>query len=130
MKEFENYIKAWKSVEGTKPCNEDFFIDEFIKFIRDFDDSRDISFDGDGSYFGKQVTIQGDSVYKPNPYLHFEISYSETKISIYTGRHEGYWTPEYVRMVINDPRFSELKNELFAFLYRIFGLPNPEKLKP
>jgi hypothetical protein len=61
MENLKEYIKNWTIIEGNKPCNEDLFINEFIDLITNLSDDRDVTFDGDGSYFGKQVTLHLNS---------------------------------------------------------------------
>ena len=123
MEKLKNYIQNWSKIEGIKPCNENEFIDEFIKLITSLDDERDISFDGEGSYFGKQITLHLNSgVWVGDPLIYFEIAYSQSEIRVYRANHSGFWTPEYISMSSKHPRFEEIKNPLFELLKRVFGL--------
>lgn len=121
-KTFENYISDWLAIDNIKPKNEDFFIDNFILFIRGIDDCNDFQFEGDGSYFGKQVSITKDRPYTHRQLLSFEICYNGNNISIYTGNHNGFWTPEFVNMDSKHLRFKELKCALHDTIYKLIGL--------
>lgn len=124
MEQLRDYIKNWIAIDGQKPRNEDLFIDEFIKLITNLEDDRDIQFDGDGSYFGKQITLHLDSgIWIGDPLIHFEIAYSQTEISVYSAKHNGFWYPEYLSISNEHPRFKEVINPFFKLLYRVFGLP-------
>lgn len=124
MEDLKEYIKNWLTIEGKKPCNEDLFVNGFIDLLNKIDDDRDISFDGEGSYFGKQITLHWNGgVWVGDPLIHFEIAYSESHISVYKADHQGFWTPEYLSMSHKDSRFNEVKKHLFKLLYRVFGLP-------
>lgn len=125
--EFEpliQYVKDWQKTEFVKPQNEQLFIDGFITLIKNYPDDREIEFNGEGAYFGKQVTLSPFSYYGYTSCdeLMFEVAYCEDKISIYTAHHYGFWSPEFLRMDKTDNRFSELKTELFKFLSNCFGL--------
>lgn len=129
MEKLKEYIENWISIEGLKPCNEELFINEFINLLNTIDDDRDISFDGEGSYFGKQITLHWNSgVWVGDPLINFEIAYSQSSISVYTANNHGFWTPEYLSMTSKDARFDEVKTALFKLLYRVFGLP--ENINP
>ena len=124
MENLKEYIKNWIAIDGQKPCNEDLFVNEFIDLITKLDDERDISFDGEGSYFGKQITLHLNSgVWIGDPLIHFEIAYSQNQIRVYTANHHGFWNPEYLSMSNEHPRFEEVKKPLFKLLYKVFGLP-------
>lgn len=121
-KQLESYIQNWQEAEGIKPINEQVFYDLFLEFIKTID-ANEIDFDGNGSYFGSQVSIYKDRNYTYRPYLYFEISYEiDHKISIYTGVHSGFWTPEYIRMTPDDDRFNLLQSTLIDSLAKAFGL--------
>jgi len=83
--ELKDYLKHWHAIEGIKPKNVPYFIDLFEAFMDGLTDSRDISFDGDGSYFGQQVTIAEDSVFC-NVEFGFEICYCATIVRVYTSQ--------------------------------------------
>ena len=88
------------------------------------DDERDISFDGEGSYFGKQITLSyGSGVWVGDKDLSFEISYSYEKISVYRKDHEGYWVPEYLSVSSGKhPEYRMLADVLFPLLRKAFGV--------
>ena len=121
-KKLEQYIKNWNKLQGVKPENEDVFIDMFIVFLSELSDEQDIQFDGKGSYFGKQVTIDYNSSYRYRSLLKFEIAYSVNQIRVYTGNNNGYWQPEYICMSSDHARFNELNTVFRQTLLRLFGL--------
>lgn len=118
------YIINWKQIEEIKPCNEDVFISEFIKFIDSIDSPEDISFDGTGSYFGHQVTIVPDRPFVHQKHLNFEVAYSSDKISVYDGNNNGFLTPEYLRMGHSHDSFPYLKIALLKCLTKNLGINN------
>jgi len=118
-----DYVDNWDKIEGVKPKNESEFIINFFKLLQNFPDDREITFDGDGSYFGKQITLEPFSFYGKSPrQLRFEIAYSKDRISVYTANHDGYWNPEFISIDNTKPEFTQLKSDLYKFLTRIFGL--------
>lgn len=127
MKEVEDlktYVRNWKDLEGCKPCDEAAFIAPFIKVLESADEG-DFEFDGDGSYFGKQVTFRYGSYYSwgyTDIELHFEIAYAKDQIRIYTAYHNGFWTQEYVNMTEHNPNFERLSQAIFTKLRGVFGL--------
>lgn len=119
------YIKNWNSVQygEVKPKNDSEFINLFISFLQDIAQEEDLSFDGEGAYFGKQVTInhERNSRYS-DTLICFEIAYDSENIRVYTSNHHGYWTPEYIALSILHEDFDRLKTALFDFLKRGFGI--------
>lgn len=117
------YIDKWNAIEGVKPKNEPLFVVEFIKLLNNYPDDREVTFDGEGAYFGKQVTLEPFSFFGKSPrQLRFEMAYSDTLIKVYTATHDGYWNPEYLSMGKDDVNFEDVKGEVFKFLHRVFGL--------
>ena len=123
FEELKKYIQDWQKVENIKPKNETKFIKLFISFLEQIEDDRDIEFEGEGAYFGKQVSIGlHRATAGTDQYLDFEIAYDNKQISIYTGKHEGFWTPEYVRIDRQHNWFVPLQKQLKATLMSAFGL--------
>lgn len=120
--ELKDYLKQWHKIEGIKPKNVPYFIDLFEAFMDGLTDSRDISFDGDGSYFGQQVTIEEDSVYRSSGEFGFEICYCATIVRVYSSNHNGFWHPEYIDLKIDEPYFDKIRNVIYRTLVRLFGL--------
>jgi len=118
----EEYILNWKGINEIKPVNEDTFLYTFIDLLNTYDECREVSFDGEGSYFGKQISFDVGSYYGGRGLLDFEIAYSRDKISVYDGRNNGYWVPEYICLDNKDERFKDLKNALSDFLNKMFGM--------
>ena len=122
MKILSDYISHWKSIEGIKPKNDKLFIDEFCVLLSKTD-NNDITYDGEGSYFGNQVSIKFESQYrKPDRNLCFEIAYSRNEIRVYDFYNEGYWTPEYLSIQKGEQYFDLIEHHLFKNLVRLFGL--------
>lgn len=118
-----DYVDNWHKIEGIKPSNEPLFVLEFVELLKNFPDEREITFDGEGAYFGKQVTIEPFSFYgKSARQLAFEIAYSNDIIRVYNADHHGFWNPEFINMDKSNIDFEDLKRELFDFLTKIFGL--------
>ena len=122
LEKLENEINSfWNSLDRTKNCVE--MLKPFLDFLDLITDERDVTFDGEGSYFGKQITINYNSQYNSRNPFQFEIAYDfEDKISIYTANNNGFWVPEYFVLIESHPDFEETKNKLNEFLKRIFGL--------
>jgi hypothetical protein len=123
VQQLSNYVIKWIAIDGLKPSNEQEFFDLFIKLLEDYPDDREITFDGDGAYFGKQVTLEPFSYHsRARRELRFEVAYSETTIRVYSANHEGFWYPEFISMDNTNPGFIALKITLFNFLKNAFGL--------
>lgn len=122
----ENYIHDWNKIEGNKPVNEEEFINLFVIFLRSVNDYDEVTFDGDGAYFGKQIQIlKGGQIGRADHDLSFEIAYMpDYKISVYTANHHGFWQPEYLCLAPEHPEFNRVQTELFSAIYKAFGLPN------
>ena len=123
FKELENYLTNWFNIENIKPKNEPVFIQEFIKFIspENFENLQ-FSFDGDGSYFGKQITVSIFNNWNSGYLLQFEICYDYKKISVYNANHNGFWTPEFIDIEKNNGNFSKLQTKLSKLLFHFFGI--------
>lgn len=123
FKELIEYVDNWNAVQGVKPCNEQVFIEWFLMLIQNYPDYREVSFDGEGSYFGKQITLQPFTFWHRGPrQLAFEVSYSKDEIRVYKADHNGFWQPEFIAMRADNKSFECLKTELFNFLTNVFGL--------
>ena len=116
-------VQRWKDVEGIKPQNDQKFIDAFSKCLLEAN-YEDFTFDGDGAYFGKQVTWEVDSQYWGirDPHLNFEIAYPDKEIRVYDGRNNGFWVCEYISMNKDHESFNYLKEALFQKLQEVFGM--------
>ena len=119
MNKLEKYIENWKGLPYPKPKNEPELIDLFLEFLKTDISKHDVSFDGDGSYGGTQISINSDHVFLNH---NFEVVYSKVLIAVYDGNNNGCWTPEYIDMDINHERFTELKNALKTFLTKAFAI--------
>lgn len=126
LKELKEYIETWNAADNPKPCNEDIFVKEFLEIINNLEDERDISFDGDNAYGGKQITLRLNSFWyhDKDQVAWFEIAYSPDYVKVYTAKHHGFRVPEYLRMDYDHPRFKEVQGALYKLLYKVFGLPH------
>jgi ribonucleotide reductase beta subunit family protein with ferritin-like domain len=111
------YIREWKT-NKIKPENEETFITLFLEFIENFDGH--FQFDGDGAYFGKQIVISRHNMGYDE--LTFEIAYSSNSISIYTGHHSGFWTPEFIQMTDSHSDFKKIKNAVVSLVKKQVGI--------
>lgn len=116
-------ITDWNSIEGVKPLNDKSFIDTFLICLKDAD-YEDFCFDGDGSYFGKQITwsVGSGNWIKLDRNLNFEIAYSESEIRVYSANNNGYWVSEYISVTKGDAFFEDVYSTLRDKLLDIFGL--------
>ncbi len=122
MDKLKEYIKEWRAIIGIKPMNDVVFIEGFCTLLNGLE-TEDLSFYGDGAYFGKQVIIEYNNNYRyPDGDLRFEVAYSKEQIRVYTASHEGFWTPEYIRLCKGDEHFEKVKDTLYSNLIRLFGL--------
>lgn len=117
------HVADWGSVEGIKPLNDERFIATFLICLRAAD-YEDFCFDGDGSYFGKQVTWSVGSGHwiKLDRNLNFEIAYSESQIRVYSANNNGYWVSEYISVTKGDIYFEDVYLTLKDKLLEVFGL--------
>ena len=92
LKELKEYIETWNAADNPKPCNEDIFVKEFLEIINNLEDERDISFDGDNAYGGKQITLRLNSFWyhDKDQVAWFEIAYSPDYVKVYTAKHHGF----------------------------------------
>lgn len=128
FEEIVKYVKDWNILEGVKPENNEHFILHFIILLNTMENDSDISFQGEGSYFGKQVGIAIDQSFgwsRPLPELTFEIAYSNRQIVVYSGNHNGFWHPPYISLKEGEPLFIDLQKALYLRLSKAFGLPEP-----
>ena len=104
------------------------FINTFMAWLEAGIESDDIEieFDGNGAYFGKQVTIKNSEhalYYDPHS-LSFEIAYDINNIVIYTARHNGFWVNPYfsISSEKDTSRFYFVYYNLIGHIKKLFGL--------
>lgn len=109
---------------------------EMIKFFTDFFkaytfspkmDRGDITFDGDGAYFGKQISIREGSANRFVPtteVTEIEVAYDFTSghICIYTDNHQGFWVKPYLELKDTHSEYPKLKDALHRMLSDYFGV--------
>ena len=123
FEKLKQYIRDWNAIDGIKPQNEPLFMFEFVKLLQNYPDEREVEFDGEGAYFGKQVTLLPFSTWgKQSNELNFEVAYDKSEIRVYSGRNNGFWWPEFIRITNVDPDFKPLYDVLIGFLKNVFGL--------
>ena len=122
-------------VEKFKTDGNQFDREHQILFINTFmvwleagikSDDIQITFDGDGSYYGKQVTIKDGEYalyYDPNA-LSFEIAYNIENIVIYTSRHNGFWVNPYFSISSDEDasQFYWVYFNLMGHFKKLFGM--------
>ena len=128
MKNLLEYINYW--YKNERPCNEDLCINLFIEFFNTYKYFENVSFNGNGYLFGKQI-----SIYDYSTGLSFDCTYSfknknkeingydteREKISIYPCGCD-YYTDEYILIQENNIMFSRLKESLLNFLIEFYGI--------
>lgn len=124
-KDFQYYVQTWKE---HKTQNDSKFIDFFLAFLNDNLDTDtsmiEVSFDGPGSYFGKQVTLTENAPFAYSRETCLEIAYNSNQLSVYTGRHDGFWVLEYLNLTSEHPEFLRVMKTLMNFLNERFGIIN------
>ena len=123
LKEYINLFQLMLNNGESIIQNKDEIIDIFIQFFNNIEDENDVEFEGDGSYFGKQINIMYNRYSYNRNSIFIEIAYSYDKISIYTAEHNGFWVPEYIKIDKSHKRFKELQNSLYDLLRKVFGVP-------
>lgn len=133
MKEYElviiDFIEKWNESDNFKQNNhnDENFILNINKFLEECDVS-DIEFDGEGSYFGKQINIL--SPHRKYSYflssdvkqIWIEIVYCDEKIVIYDGYHNGFWVPAYISLDNSSKYFYSMYNTLVSKLKEFVGI--------
>ena len=122
MEALKEYIENWNAVDGIKPDNDEVFIKGFIKYLES-EETKEVTFDGDGAYFGKQVSIQPYYSYFPEQYQCYEIAYGDGKIVIYNGMHNGFWVPPYATLKEGDEYYDMVCKSFFNLLKKTFCIP-------
>ena len=95
MEGLKSYIIDWNKEDGVKPKNNPKFIRDFLKFAKsaDFDHWE---FDGINGYCGYTAILHEQPHYSSVYGLGFEFAYDKDFVKVFTDRHNGYWTPEYI----------------------------------
>ena len=119
MKEFDDYFKKWKAQE-VKPKNEPEFVEIFKMVLDKIEDAGEVEFCGEGAYFGTSFTINlGGHLSRPD--VELEIAISSSSMSVYTGRHDGFWVPEFITTNQGDGLFY-LRDLFVKKMSSIMGL--------
>ena|SRR6186713_901255 len=118
----KEYVRNWKAIDGLKPQNEPVFIEQFLKLINNYPDDREIEFQGEGAYFGKQMQILPFSYYgRTDGLLDFECAYSKTHLRVYSAHHNGFWYPEFIRVECGKDEHNII-GQFMDFLKLVYGL--------
>lgn len=105
-----------------------FFTDLFTAYTFSPDkDKRDIVFDGDGSYYGKQISIrEGSSGRYPQGtgVTEIEVAYDFVSghICIYDDNHNGFCIKPYLEIKYTHSEYSKLAAALHRMLSDYFGI--------
>ena len=81
-----------------------------------------VEFNGEGSYWGKQIIIDTASTPFTSKGVCFELVYSPSQIIVYTGLHNGYYVESYLNLMLGEYLFDELQKALTSLLSKVFGL--------
>lgn len=103
------YIYDWNKADAPKPVNEPEFIAAFTELAKDADFDQ-WGFYGENNYCGYTATLSEYSKYIPVRGLDFEFAYGRDFVKVFTGNHNGFWTPEYIDLK------GEAANELLAII--------------
>lgn len=103
------------------------FIELFDAYRNGILDIRDVEFDGDGSYFGKQVSIEVNRSFGVHSQLNdigVEVAYNlySGKIVIYTSLHGGFWAKPYIELDNTHSEYGYLAVSFRGMLKELFGL--------
>jgi hypothetical protein len=89
-------------------------------------DKRDIEFNGEGAYFGKQITIREGSTFGSinENSVEIEVAYDFTSghIVIYTANHGGFWVKPFLEIKNTHSEYPALKAALHRMLTDYFGV--------
>ena len=104
-----------------------FFHGFFLAYSDELKDYGDIDFDGEGSYFGKQISIRegsGFGSFIKDEEVEIEIAYDfiSKHIVIYTDNHNGYYAPPFVEIKGTHSEYDKLSKALYRMLSKYFGL--------
>ena len=97
MDEIKEYINIWDKIEGVKPTNDLVFITAFTEFART-SDIEQWDFRGENGYCGYTARVQEYPYYTPLRGLGFEFAYDKNFVKVFTDKHNGFWTPEYISL--------------------------------
>jgi hypothetical protein len=116
MDYIDEYIKEWNDAPNPKPQNNAEFIKEFTKFAKDSDFDR-WEFDGENGYCGYTAVLHEHPPYLPVYGLGFEFAYGRDFVKVFTNRHNGFWTPEYINLKGEDSKelISIIKDKLIGW---------------
>lgn len=102
MEYIKEYIEMWNK-EDHKPQNDGKFIAHFTEFAEGADlDHWD--FDGENGYCGYTAALWEHPRTIPVNGLTFEfaygrdVAYGRGFVKVFTGAHNGFWTPEYINL--------------------------------
>lgn len=112
--ELSEAIQKWDSLE-EKTNKAPSMLEAFINFFEKDTEYSLWTFDGEHCDCGRQVT------YDENRYhgvLCIEMAYTKYSFKAYTGRHEGYWKPEYIS--VHGEQAKEVLAALNARLQKVF----------
>jgi len=113
----QDYISNWQKIDmGEKPVNEPIFYAEFKQFLQQSPPTH-FDFKGENNYCGYTAIVYvNDPSYRffHNEYDDevFEIAYDSSFVKVFTGKHNGYYVPEYLSLS-NEDAF-----ELLSILHR------------
>lgn len=109
-------------VERNSPNNDQYkFFELFLVYIKSLT-SNDFTFDGEGSYFGNQITVCQKLRFGGISLLDFEVAYDDNQIVVYTANHHGFYVRPYCCIKNDDSRFNVFLKEFKNTIASKFGL--------
>lgn len=95
MDYIKEFIEKWNNAESPKPANDLVFVASFTKFAKESDFDQ-WEFSGENYYCGYTARLSEYSSYVPVSGLGFEFAYGKDFVKVFTDKHNGFWTPEYI----------------------------------
>jgi hypothetical protein len=91
--------------QTPSPANEPRFLSLYrrmLEYLREDNDPRSLSFDGEGAYGGKQFSFTLDP-YEPFGAVQLEVVLQDNDtLVVYTGRHNGFWVAPFISIQDKD----------------------------
>ena len=98
-------FNGWFKEQKPSPANEPRFLSLYqgmLDYLAKDNDARSLSFDGEGSYGGKQFSFTLDP-YEPFGAVQLEIVLQDNDtLVVYTGRHNGFWVAPFISIQDKD----------------------------
>ncbi len=103
MEQIKKYIEGWDKAKNPKPCNDPEFIKNFTEYLKE-SDPECWRFEGENHYCGYTAILHEDIMGFGDSNVNFEFAYCFDEpygsifVSVFTENHQGFWTPEYIKL--------------------------------